>query len=153
MSDSVGLFIFKGGLQMAKEFISIERIPTIEEYIKLRSAVGWKIAKREAIQKGLSNSLYSICINYNREVIGMGRVIGDGALAFYIQDIIVMPEFQKQGVGRLIMDNIMEYLKNNCTPNVISGLMAAKSAVGFYEKYGFSARPDEKHGPGMAIRW
>jgi GNAT superfamily N-acetyltransferase len=83
----------------------------------------------------------------------MGRVIGDGALAYYIQDIIVLPAFQKQGVGRLIMDDIIRHLKKNCTPNSIVGLMAAKGVTAFYEKYGFIARPDEKHGPGMFIRW
>lgn len=134
-------------------FTIIERIPTVEEYIKLRNSVGWGIAERESIQKGLSNSLYTVCIELRGDIIGMGRVIGDGALAYYIQDIIVLPEFQKQGVGRFIMDAIMQYLKKNSVPNTIVGLMAAKGVTAFYEKYGFIARPDEKHGPGMFIRW
>ncbi len=131
----------------------LERIPTVEEYIKLRNSVGWGIAEGESIQKGLSNSLYSVCIECRGDIIGMGRVIGDGALAYYIQDIIVLPEFQKKGTGKLIMNSIMEYLKKNCTPNTTVGLMAAKGVTPFYEKYGFIARPDEKHGPGMFIRW
>lgn len=138
---------------MTGGFTIIERIPTVEEYIKLRNSVGWGIAERESIQKGLSNSLYAVCIEFGGNVIGMGRVIGDGALAYYIQDIIVLPAFQKQGVGRLIMDDIIRHLKKNCTPNSIVGLMAAKGVTAFYEKYGFIARPDEKHGPGMFIRW
>lgn len=138
---------------MTGGFTIIERIPTVEEYIKLRNSVGWGIAERESIQKGLSNSLYAVCIEFGGNIIGMGRVIGDGALAYYIQDIIVLPAFQKQGVGRLIMDDIIRHLKKNCTPNSIVGLMAAKRVTAFYEKYGFIARPDEKHGPGMFIRW
>jgi hypothetical protein len=41
---------------MTDGFTIIERIPTVEEYIKLRNSVGWGIAERESIQKGLSNS-------------------------------------------------------------------------------------------------
>lgn len=137
---------------MADGFTIIERVPTVEEYIKLRNAVGWAIPNKESIQKGLSNSLYAVCIEFEGEIIGMGRVIGDDALAYYIQGVIVLPEFQKRGIGSLIMDNIMRYLKKNCTPNTVVGLMAAKGVSPFYEKYGFIPRPDDKHGPGMFIR-
>lgn len=138
---------------MVDGFTIIERVPTVEEYIKLRSAVGWAIPNKESIQKGLSNSLYTVCVEFEGKIIGTGRVIGDGALAYYIQDVIVLPEFQNRGIGSLIMDSIMHYLKKNCTPNTVVGLMAAKDVSPFYQKYGFIPRPDDKHGPGMFIRW
>jgi len=50
------------------------------------------------------------------------------------------------------MDSIMRYLKENCTPDVLVGLMAAKGVFPFYQKYGFISLPDDKHSPGMFIR-
>jgi GNAT superfamily N-acetyltransferase len=96
---------------------------------------------------GLRNSLFSVCVLFKNEVIGYGRVIGDGAIFFYVQDIMVSPEHQKKGVGRMIMSAIMDYLNIHARKYTFVGLMAAKGAAGFYEKFGFLARPPER--PGM----
>lgn len=39
-----------------------------------------------------------------RELLGMARVIGDGGLFYYIQDVIFIPEYQRQGIGTQLMD-------------------------------------------------
>ncbi|GER89902.1 hypothetical protein KDW_40640 [Dictyobacter vulcani] len=86
-------------------------------------------------------------------MIGCGRVIGDGGLCFYVQDIIVLPGYQGQGLGRRIMEKIMDYLRENAHPGGFVGLMAAKGAAGFYLKYGFLERPTPDYGPGMILFW
>jgi ribosomal protein S18 acetylase RimI-like enzyme len=96
---------------------------------------------------GLRNSLFSICVLFKNEVIGYGRVIGDGAIFFYLQDIMVSPGHQKKGVGRMIMSAIMDYLNTHAYKYTFVGLMAATGASGFYEKFGFSTRPTDR--PGM----
>ncbi len=73
--------------------------------------------------------------------------MGDGGIYFYIQDVIVLPEFQGQGVGKRIMDSLMEYLEENANSRAFIGLMAAKGTAGFYMRFGFNERPSE--GPGM----
>ena len=77
----------------------------------------------------------------------MGRVIGDGSIYFYIQDLIVLPEYQEMGVGRLIMEQIEKYLQNNAPKGAFIGLMAAENTTGFYENFGYMVRPEQK--PGM----
>ena len=77
----------------------------------------------------------------------MGRVIGDGAIYFYIQDVIVLPEFQKFGLGKLIMNQIEAYLNKNAPHNAFIGLMAADGVQKFYEKFGYRQRPGGR--PGM----
>jgi ribosomal protein S18 acetylase RimI-like enzyme len=138
---------------MDEKYILVERSPTAEEYQKLREAVGWGNVDFEATEVGLHNSLFSVCIiyNYKNNVIGCGRLIGDGGIYFYIQDVIVLPEFQGKGIGKRIMASIMDYLKACAPPNVFVGLMAAKGVSRFYERYDFMERPADA--PGMFKIW
>ncbi len=139
------------GEKMNEKFILVERAPTLEEYQKLRKAVGWWDVDTKATEAGLFNSLFSVCIIFENEVVGCGRVIGDSGIYFYIQDVIVLPDFQGKGIGRRIMDAIMEYLKAYAYPGAFVGLMAAKGVSKFYERYGFTERLNDS--PGMFRRW
>jgi ribosomal protein S18 acetylase RimI-like enzyme len=96
---------------------------------------------------GLRNSLFSTCVLSKNEVIGYGRVVGDGSIFLYVQDIMVMPEHQRKGVGTLIMNTIMDFINTRARKYTFVGLMAAKGASGFYRKFGFQARPSDR--PGM----
>ena len=136
---------------MKDEYILVERPPTVEEYRRLREAVGWEHVEVQATETGLRNALFSICVIHKGEVIGCGRVVGDGGIYSYIQDIIVLPEFQGKGLGRRIMDAVMGYLSSHAHPNAFIGLMAAKGVSRFYERYGFSERPPGR--PGMFRIW
>lgn len=133
------------------EYILIERSPTVEEYGRLREAVKWENLDVEATKIGLYNSLFSVCVTYKDKLIGCGRVVGDGGIYFYIQDIIVLPEFQKKGIGKRIMDTVMNYISSNAHVNAFIGLMAAEGVSKFYEKYEFSERPLNR--PGMFRVW
>ncbi len=81
------------------DFSLIERIPTVQEYHTLRKAVNWRILDKIPTQKRLNNPIYFICVEKADQIIGMGRIIGDEGLAYYIQDVIVLPKFQKRGTG------------------------------------------------------
>ena len=83
---------------------------------------------------------------HNNKVIGCGRVIGDGGLYYYIQYVIVLPEFQKRGLGKLIMDSIMKFFNENVQPNTFIGLMAAKGQSKVYTHFGFNERPEYRPG-------
>ena len=132
---------------MNEGYVLVERNPTIEEYQRLCRAVGWEDVEAEAVEVGLQNSLFSVCVILENEVIGCGRVTGDGGIYFYIQDIIVLPEFQGKRIGRRIMDAVMEYLEAHARNGAFVGLMAARGVSKFYERYGFKERLSDA--PGM----
>ena len=69
---------------MNVKYILAVRSPTAGEYQKLREAVGWENVGFETTEVGLHNSLFSVCVIFENEVIGCGRVIGDGSICFYI---------------------------------------------------------------------
>jgi len=130
-----------------------EKLPSAEEYNWLRSLVGWKTYQESVIEKALPNTLYCVCACVGEKLVGMARVIGDGGMVYYIQDVIVIPQHQRQGIGTQMMDMVMAYIRLHASQNTIVGLMSAVGKEAFYEKYGFLVRPTEKYGAGMTMFW
>lgn len=129
----------------------VERVPSLEEYKALRQAVGWGNLDSEATAAGLESSLFAVCVFAGDKVVGCGRVVGDGGLYYYLQDIIVLPHFQGQGLGRQIMAAVLHYLEAHAASGSFVGLMAAPGISSFYEKYDFAERPAGR--PGMYRIW
>ena len=73
--------------------------PSVEEFSSIRSRVLWGETDLQMAVQALANSLFHVCIRDRRRLIAMGRVIGDGALYFYIQDVMVDPDYQNRGPG------------------------------------------------------
>ncbi len=129
----------------------IENNRDTDVYLSLRKAVDWKELSREQAQKALQNSLYILTAYENDEPIGMGRIVGDGAVICYVQDLIVIPEKQSDGIGGMILGRLKEFVMKEGIPGttMMFDLMCAKGRENFYEKHGFIARPTENLGPGM----
>lgn len=105
---------------MENEHLSVRRTPTIEEYKNLCSAVGWSdFMNFDVAEESLNQSLFGVVIPYKDEIVGMGRVVGDGNIYFYIQDVAVVPEHRNKGVGSMIMGEI----KGKCPGEIIRRLI------------------------------
>ncbi|WP_291561225.1 MULTISPECIES: GNAT family N-acetyltransferase [unclassified Clostridium] len=111
--------------------------PSIEDYLNLRKISGLGEKSIEAAEKGLKNSLYSVIIYHKDLLIGMGRVIGDGGCFFQVVDIAVTPNFQGNGIGKIIMREIMNYLETSVPKGGYVSLIADDPANNLYEKFGF----------------
>ncbi|WGV98261.1 GNAT family N-acetyltransferase [Vibrio sp. YMD68] len=127
------------------QFRIVLRDPTVNQYNLLRQSVGWESIEKYRANLALKNSLFSICALYEDELIGIGRVVGDGALYFYIQDIIVNPKYQNQGVGRKIIEHIMSNVNKLAKERsgAFIGLMSGKDVAPFYEKFDFKLQSEE----------
>jgi hypothetical protein len=75
----------------------VERAPTPDEYRRLRASVGWGELSPDGIRADLSGSLYSVVLERDGDAVGCGRVVGDGGIYFYVQDVIVVPGLQGLG--------------------------------------------------------
>lgn len=123
----------------------------LETYLSLRASVGWKLLKESQAERALKNSLLTLTAHIGHEPVGMGRIVGDGAVICYIQDLVVKPEYQKHGVGRVIMERLIGFVTDikDADTEIMMCLMCAKGREHFYEKFGFIGRPTEDLGPGM----
>ena len=122
-----------------------------EEYMKMREIAGWSLFPLEQAEQGLKNSFILVCLRKDGKPIGIGRAVSDQGYVIYIADVIVSPEYQGQGLGRKIMEELMLRIKATLKPGykVMVTLMAAKGKEEFYNKFGFVNRPSERFGCGM----
>ena len=123
----------------------------IDTYMELRAAVNFRKLSRDQARRGLDNSLYTLVAYKNGKAVGMGRIVGDGAIICDVQDLIIRPEVQGEGIGGLILESLKSFVINIGFEGttMMFDLMCAKGREPFYKKYGFIARPTEDLGPGM----
>lgn len=126
---------------------------TPEEYNLLRESVGWWEVTPGQAQRGLENTTFLTVARHGNEIVAMGRVLFDYGYTAYIGDVIVRPEYQGQGIGSHIVKNLMDKtLEAACEGDRIMFILgAAKGKEAFYEKFGFSRRPNEQSGHGMSM--
>lgn len=124
---------------------------TVQDYLTIRTCVGWKALLVEQAEQALQHSLHVVGAYDGEKLVGMGRIVGDGAVICYVQDLIVVPEYQYKGVGSIVLNSLIEYVKSLRVEGteMMLCLMCAKGRESFYEKHGFTARPTNELGPGM----
>jgi len=129
-------------------FIDIKQ-PSASEFSELRGKVGWGDTSLEMAQSSLDNSLFHVSARIDSKLIGMGRVIGDGIMFFYVQDLVVDPNFQDQGIGNALMQEIEKYLSLTAKKGATIALLSAQGKESFYSRYGYFERSGNPLGKGM----
>jgi len=125
----------------------------ITEYAFLRDSVSWKKLSEQQLRIALEKSIVTFCAYDGDKPVGMGRIVGDGAVICYIQELVVHPDYQGQGIGKALMEKLIAYVENLRLENteMMLCLMCAKGREEFYRKCGFTARPTDNLGPGMIM--
>lgn len=85
---------------------------TVEEYYVMRESAGWFLPENSQAEQSLNNSMYIITARDNNKIVGMARLVGDGAYFTLLVDVIVLPEYQGQKIGSTMVENILTYVKN-----------------------------------------
>jgi aralkylamine N-acetyltransferase len=110
----------------------------VREIIELYVAGGWwDGSSQSSVKEIISGScVFAVAVDEeNGKAIGMGRVLSDGISDAYIQDVIVLPEYRKKGVGKKIIAELVdECLKKNIT---WISLVAEPGTESFYMDMGF----------------
>lgn len=114
----------------------VERLPSPREYVGLRRAVGWPSPPVEECERALQGSLASVCAFDDGEIVGMGGLVGDGAMYCYAVDVVVDPRHQGRGVGRAIMERL-QAIATLRGLGVRLDLVAAPEVASFYRGLGY----------------
>jgi len=124
--------------------ISIKEYKTYNEseILSLYTSVGWTNYTNhpEMLKNAYANSLKTLGAYENEKLIGIIRIVGDGHSVVFIQDLLVYPEYQRQGIGTALLKQILQdykhvYQKHLFTDNT-------EKTIQFYKSLGFTMDTD-----------
>ena len=116
----------------------VASFPDATTYRRLRAETGLSPKAHEAAERGLSNTLYGVSLVKAGEVIGMGRIVGDGGTVFVVVDIAVQRDHQGLGLGKRIMAALDAWLRANAPPSAYVMLVADGEVRHLYAQFGFA---------------
>lgn len=117
--------------------------PPLEDYVNLRIVTGLTPKSTEQGSKALAGSWFTCHITFTSpsdsspQVIGMGRVIGDGGWYFHIVDMAVHPSHQKRRLGDFILAKLLEKIEQEAPDVPYVNLIADPPGVKLYSRHGF----------------
>ena len=114
---------------------------TAEEFIFLWETVWGNGPSLEQTKLAMEHTLFIVSIYDGNEIVAMARMIGDMGLDYYIKDVVVKPEYQGKGIGRLLINELLKFIKENGVKDteIFVELCAVPDKIPFYEKFGFNA--------------
>lgn len=128
-----------------------ETMPSWREWMTLRKSAGWSVCSEEEFNIAAEHTLYAISIYSSNTIVAMGRIVGDACLCFYLQDIVVAPQYRDKGIGKIVVNRLLGFVCTKATAEATIGLFSSYQKEAFYQKFGFEVRPNATKGSGMYI--
>lgn len=109
-----------------------------DEILRLYTEVGWTAYtdNMEVLRQGYEHSLLVLSAYENNELLGIIRAVGDGSTIVLIQDILVFPEKQRQGVGTALMHAVLDRYADVRQIQLVTD--NTPKTVAFYNSLGFT---------------
>lgn len=113
-----------------------------EEILTLYNSVGWSnyTSNPSMLAKAYKHSLKILGAYDAEKLVGIIRVVGDGYSIVYIQDIVVFPEYQRKGIGTLLLKKILLEYKNTYQKVLMTD--NTEKTIQFYKSAGFMMDTD-----------
>ncbi|MGN0648204.1 MAG: GNAT family N-acetyltransferase [Oscillospiraceae bacterium] len=117
-----------------------------EELIALWETVWGQGPSYEQTRLAMEHTLFRVSIFDGDKIIAMGRMIGGMGLDYYIKDVVVRPEYQGKGIGRMLINELLAFIRQNGVPgtSIFVELCAMPDKMPFYEKFGFDANEEQR---------
>ena len=114
-----------------------QEIVKLEDVLHLYQAVGWTnyTNQPQMLEQALSHSLVIYVALDGDAVVGLIRLVGDGFSSIFVQDLIVLPSYQRQGIGRSLMKEALEDYKDAYQVQLVTE--QTEKNVRFYRSIGF----------------
>nr|YP_010618604.1 hypothetical protein PN024_pgp191 [Rhodomelopsis africana]WAX02617.1 hypothetical protein [Rhodomelopsis africana] len=125
-------------------YLTINQNINLYDLEKLCDSVGWVRRPLKKVKVALENSFLIVSLFYHKKskkkLIGFARVTSDGSFNATIWDVAIDPEFQGQGLGKALMNEVIQQLRNHDISTIT--LFADPEVVQFYKHIGFIIDPD-----------
>lgn len=116
------------------------------EFILLWETVWGQAPSLEQTEIAMKNTIFRVSVYDKDRVVAMARMIGDMGLNYYIKDVVVRPEYQHKGIGKMMINELMKFINENglSGTDIFVELCAMPDKIPFYEKLGFSANEAQR---------
>lgn len=117
--------------------ITKETSVSIDDVLPLYQAVGWTnyTNQPQMLEQSLAHSLATYLARDGEEIVGVVRLIGDGFSSVFVQDLIVLPSYQRQGIGSALMKKALGEFKDAYQVQLATD--ESEKTLGFYRSLGF----------------
>ena len=114
-----------------------QEIPVITDLLALYSSVGWTNYTNNPtmLEKAVKASLWQLAVFDEKELVAYIRLVGDGHSVLLVQDLLVRPDYQRQGIGKKLLEKALETF-----PHVYQRLLVTERSeknLDFYQSLGF----------------
>ena len=126
----------------------------VNDFIKIRHNLDWNDIPEYLVERAINGSMLNVSVFDEENCIGVGRIVGDGALKGMLTDIMVLKEYQNKGVGKLIVTSLIKDLEDLVNDGECFQLEASPTANNreFYIKCGLKYKPEKQDGVYLWIR-
>ena len=117
--------------------ITKETSVSLDDVLHLYQAVGWTnyTNQPQMLEQALSHSLATYLARDGEEIVGLVRLVGDGFSSVFVQDLIVLPSYQRQGIGSNLMKEALADYKDVYQIQLVTE--ETEKTLGFYRSLGF----------------
>lgn len=114
-----------------------QEIVKLEDVLHLYQAVGWTnyTNQPQMLEQALPHSLAVYLAFDGEKIVGLIRLVGDGFSSVLVQDLIVLPIYQRQGIGSALMKEALEDYKDAYQVQLVTD--QTERTLGFYRSMGF----------------
>lgn len=119
---------------------------TAEEFCELWASVWGEPPSLAQTRLAMEHTLFRVSVFDGEQLIAMARMIGDMGLDYYIKDVVVRPEYQGRGIGRLLIGELLHFIQAHGIPGtaIFVELCAEPDKMPFYEKLGFDTNEAQR---------
>ncbi len=129
-----------------------EEFPQNQEYMDLKAAAGLPEVEISAIATALNRSVLSLLArDDNDRLIGMGRVVGDGAFYFQLVDIMVAASHLDQGVEEMIVSELLSRLEKIAPSGAEVTVITDVPGIKLYQHAGFKLLYPDRYGMARSV--
>ena len=117
-----------------------------DAFVSLWSSVWDGCPSREQAALAIENSIDRVGVYDGSKIVAMARMIGDRGMCCYIKDVIVHPAYQGRGIGKMMIGELLQFIRENGVPgtDIAVELCAMPDKMPFYAKFGFEANEAQR---------